>query len=106
MGVSEKEPIGQIDGQPFVFEQVLLDLLELWGQGGSGSQASNEEELYHCNSFVIADQEEGWVVDAAGKWWAAENIEAGEIRVMYACVVLSSLHKSLLGGKLVALLTL
>lgn len=54
---------------------VISSLLEKYGQGGPCSD-SDSELLYH-NSFLIADQTEVWVLETAGKLWAAEKITSG-----------------------------
>ncbi len=41
-------------------------------QGGSGSY---EHRLIYSNSFIIADPREAWVLETAGRHWAAKRIE-------------------------------
>ncbi|GBC71037.1 hypothetical protein HRbin02_00814 [Candidatus Calditenuaceae archaeon HR02] len=41
-------------------------------QGGSGSY---EHRLIYSNSFIIADPREAWVLETAGRHWAAKKIE-------------------------------
>ena len=52
---------------------VITSLLEEYGQGGSCYEEPAEVMLYH-NSFIIADSTEAWVLETAGKYWAAERI--------------------------------
>jgi secernin len=54
--------------------QVIVALMEEYGQGGNCAEhfAFN----YH-NSFLIADQEEAWVLETAGHYWVAEKITHG-----------------------------
>ncbi|XP_021094212.1 secernin-3 isoform X3 [Heterocephalus glaber] len=54
---------------------VILDLLEKYGQGGNCTEGSMEFS-YH-NSFLIADRSEAWVLETAGKYWAAEKVQEG-----------------------------
>ena len=52
--------------------EVITDLLERCGQGGPCSDTV-PDFTYH-NSFLIADSKEAWVLETAGKVWAAEKI--------------------------------
>lgn len=54
--------------------QVILDLLEQYGQGGNC--AEHFSFTYH-NSFLIADYSEAWVLETAGKYWVAERVTKG-----------------------------
>ncbi|XP_057707415.1 secernin-3 isoform X2 [Corythoichthys intestinalis] len=52
---------------------IIAELLQKHGQGG----ACLEEQCdftYH-NSFLISDRKEAWVMETAGKYWAAEKVE-------------------------------
>lgn len=53
---------------------VITSLLEEHGQGGPCSDTV-PELLYH-NSFLLADPTEAWVLETAGRHWAAENIKS------------------------------
>ena len=59
-GATAKEALG-----------VITDLLEQYGQGGNGSF---DGEFYYDNSFVIADHEETWYLETAGKYWGAKKV--------------------------------
>jgi dipeptidase len=50
---------------------VIVDLLETYGQGGNCG--FRHKEYYH-NAFVIADPTEAWVLETAGSHWAAERV--------------------------------
>jgi hypothetical protein len=52
--------------------EVITELLEQYGQGGPCSDII-PDFTYH-NSFLIADPKEAWVLETAGKVWAAEKI--------------------------------
>jgi dipeptidase len=49
----------------------IVDLLASHGQGGNCG--FRHKEFYH-NAFVIADTNEAWVLETAGKYWAAERV--------------------------------
>lgn len=56
--------------------EVITALLEQHGQGGS----CKEEPIpfvYH-NTFLLADRHEAWVLETAGRYWAAQRIQ-GEV---------------------------
>ena len=50
---------------------LITDLLTIYGQGRSGGFAHT---LYYHNSFIIADPEEAWVLETAGRYWAAVKV--------------------------------
>ncbi|NXD86126.1 SCRN2 protein, partial [Halcyon senegalensis] len=55
--------------------EVMVELLERYGQGGS----CKEEPvpfIYH-NTFLLADRTEAWVLETAGRYWAAQRIQEG-----------------------------
>jgi len=54
---------------------VIAALLEQFGQGGAC--AENDPGFAYHNAFLIADWREAWVLETAGRWWAAEQITAG-----------------------------
>jgi len=54
--------------------EIIIDLLSVYGQGGNCAEHFNF--TYH-NSFLIADRKEAWVLETAGKYWAAERVSAG-----------------------------
>lgn len=53
---------------------VITSLLEEHGQGGPCSDT--EPGLLYHNSFLIADPTEAWVLETAGRHWAAENMKS------------------------------
>jgi secernin len=54
--------------------KVIINLLQQYGQGGNC--AEHFSFTYH-NSFLIADCQEAWVLETAGKYWVAERIPEG-----------------------------
>lgn len=52
--------------------EIIISLLETPGQGGNG--AFYKKLMYH-NSFIIADKRKVWVLETAGKYWVAKEIE-------------------------------
>ncbi|XP_016411548.1 secernin-3-like [Sinocyclocheilus rhinocerous] len=54
---------------------VITELLEKHGQGGNCME--DECGFTYHNSFLISDRTEAWVLETAGKYWAAERVEAG-----------------------------
>jgi dipeptidase len=51
--------------------KLITNIVE--NQGGSGSY---EHRLFYSNSFIIADPREAWVLETAGRHWAAKKIES------------------------------
>lgn len=54
---------------------VITELLKKYGQGGPCSDIM-PSFTYH-NSFLIVDRKEAWILETAGKLWAAEHITSG-----------------------------
>jgi dipeptidase len=52
--------------------EVIVDLLEQYGQGGSCGYL---HPFYYHNSFILADPQEAWVLETAGRQWAAERVK-------------------------------
>lgn len=53
--------------------QVIIDLLEEFGQGGNCG--SHGETLYYHNSFLIANADDAWVLETVDKQWAARQVK-------------------------------
>ncbi|MFO7882489.1 MAG: C69 family dipeptidase [Kosmotogaceae bacterium] len=51
--------------------RMITEFLEEYGQGGNGAYYG---ELNYHNSFLVADIDEGWLLETAGKYWAAKRI--------------------------------
>lgn len=52
--------------------QVIIDLLEQYGQGGNCGYA---HPFYYHNSYLICDRGEAWVLETVGREWAAEKVQ-------------------------------
>ena len=51
---------------------VIIELLETHGQGGN---CGFFHPFFYDNSYLIADSKEAWVLETAGKQWAAEKVK-------------------------------
>ena len=58
---------------------VIIDLLEKYGQGGNHNCPGYPKGKYH-NSWLIADLKEAWVLETADRFWCAEKVK--EIRTI------------------------
>ena len=52
--------------------ELLTDLLERYGQGGSGHRDADRP---YWSSFLLADAGDAWVVETSGRVWEAERVE-------------------------------
>jgi dipeptidase len=52
--------------------QVITRLLEKHGQSGN---CGFHHQLYYHNSFLIADPREAWILETAGRQWAARQVK-------------------------------
>jgi secernin len=57
--------------------EVMGELIESYGQFGSGVPTKSHREGGYDNSFIIADPHEAWVLEAVGKRWAARRTSQG-----------------------------
>jgi len=55
---------------------VITALVESYGQFGSGTPGAGLEGAYD-NSFIIADAREAWILETAGRKWAAKRLAKG-----------------------------
>jgi hypothetical protein len=56
---------------------VITDLLERYGQGGTGHA---DRFRPYWSSFLVADPTDAWVVETSGREWAAEQV--GDVRAI------------------------
>ena len=49
----------------------LVQLLEVYGQGGN---CGFTHKMYYDNSYLVADPQEAWVLETAGRQWAAQKV--------------------------------
>ena len=52
---------------------VITQLLERYGQGGSGHHPRRRTKPY-WSSFLIADPDDSWILETSGQVWAAEQV--------------------------------
>ena len=51
---------------------IITDLIEAFGQGGN---CGYTHKLFYHNSFLLADPESTWVLETAGRHWAAKQVD-------------------------------
>jgi dipeptidase len=51
---------------------IITDLIETHGQGGN---CGHTHKLFYHNSFLLADPESVWVLETAGRHWAAKQVD-------------------------------
>lgn len=56
---------------------VMSELVERYGQWGSGVPCSSMVEGAYDNSYLVADGHEAWVLETSGRRWVAKRIEQG-----------------------------
>eukprot|EP00563_Minutocellus_polymorphus_P017871 CAMPEP_0197725988 /NCGR_PEP_ID=MMETSP1434-20131217/12388_1 /TAXON_ID=265543 /ORGANISM="Minutocellus polymorphus, Strain CCMP3303" /LENGTH=255 /DNA_ID=CAMNT_0043311755 /DNA_START=277 /DNA_END=1041 /DNA_ORIENTATION=- len=67
---------------------VITNLLEEHGQGGPC--AENDPSFTYHNSFLICDFDEGWILETAGKRWAARRIDRGSHNISNGLTIRTS----------------
>jgi len=53
---------------------VIVELLQTHGQGGVCG--FRDKHLRYDNSFIIADSEQAWILETAGRHWVAKKVES------------------------------
>jgi secernin len=57
--------------------ELIGSLVERYGQFGSGSPGKSHSEGGYDNAFIVADPGEAWILEAAGRYWAAKRVVDG-----------------------------
>ena len=55
--------------------EMIVRLLSDYGQDACGGYQNHR--FFYSNSFLIADVKEVWVLETAGRFWAAQKVESG-----------------------------
>lgn len=74
--------------------EVIVELLERYGQWGSAVQGKRHAEGSYENSFLVADRREAWVLETAGERWVAERITEGVRTISNELTIRDRWHKS------------
>ena len=53
---------------------IVTSLLEAHGQGGATCIDRKFSQWTYDNAYLMADKQEAWVLETAGKYWAAKQI--------------------------------
>ncbi len=61
--------------------EVITALLETHGQFGSGAPTMDAGAGAYHNSYIIADPQEAWVLETAGRHWVARRVQAGSTSI-------------------------
>lgn len=69
--------------------QCITDVLETYGQDACGGYRN--KRFYYHNSFLIADTDEAFVLETAGKHWAVEKVDS--IRSLSNCLSIHAADK-------------
>jgi len=56
---------------------VITDLVERYGQWGSGVPGMSHEKGGYDNSYIIADGKEAWILETVGTRWVARRVTRG-----------------------------
>ena len=57
--------------------EAIVGLLAAYGQWGSALPGASHRSGSYDNSFLLADRREAWVLETAGREWAAERVHSG-----------------------------
>jgi secernin len=62
--------------------EVIAELVEKYGQGGTCYDPSSNTPSGYDNSFLVVDNEEAWVVETCDRVWVAKQIK-GKFRFTF-----------------------
>jgi len=62
---------------------MMTSVLEEFGQGGN---CSFDAEYYYDNSYMVADKQEAWILETAGKYWAAKKLRKTSAISNFMCI--------------------
>lgn len=68
--------------------EALHFIVELLGKYGQGGNCGYEKKFTYHNSFLIADSESAYVLETAGKYWAAEKVK--DVRSISNCLTIGN----------------
>ena len=60
---------------------VITGLLSAHGQGGNTCEDHNFGQWTYHNSYIIVDPQEAWLLDTAGKLWAAKKVTCKDYEI-------------------------
>ena len=60
---------------------VITGLLSTHGQGGNTCEDHNFGQWTYHNSYIIVDPQEAWLLDTAGKLWAAKKVTCKDYEI-------------------------
>ncbi len=53
---------------------VMTELIERYGQWGSGTRGTDRSQTAYDNSYLVADREQTWVLETSGRRWVTRQV--------------------------------